>query len=50
MCFRYGLGGFILFYFFVWVIWGVLTNPERINHMPICCNLAGNQIGQNYDE
>ena len=31
------------------VFWGVSMDPERINHIPICWNLAGNQIGQNYD-
>ena len=27
---------------------GVSIHPERINHMPICRNLVGNQMGQNY--
>ena len=30
------------------VLGGVSTDPERINHVPICWNLPGNQIGQNY--
>ena len=48
---------FFFFFFFciVWVVfvwfWCVLgdvsTDPERINHMPICRNLAGNQKEQN---
>ena len=30
----------------VWFVgvWGVSTDPESINHMPICRNLAGNHI------
>ena len=44
--FGYGLGGFsvVCGYF-----GGVSNDPKRIHHMPICWNLAGNQMGQNYD-
>ena len=28
---------------------GVSTDSERINNVPICWNLAGNQMEQNYD-
>ena len=34
---------------FVGMLGDVSTDPESINHMPICWNLAGNQLGQNYD-
>ena len=29
--------------------WGGGVIQERINHMPISWNLAGNQMGQNYN-
>ena len=42
----YGLGGFS-------VVCGcsgrVSMDPERVNHMPFCWNLAGNQMEQNHD-
>ena len=31
------------------VFGGVLTGPERTNHMPMCWDPAGNQMGQYYD-
>ena len=32
------------------VVWSVSTDSERINHMRICRNQAGNQMEQYYDE
>ena len=41
--FEYGLGGFSV----VCVCFaGISTDPERINHVPLCWNLAGYQMGQ----
>ena len=29
--------------------WDASTDPEKINYMPVCRNLAGNKMGQKYD-
>ena len=33
----------------LWGFGGCSTDQERINHMPVCEDLAGNQMRQNYD-